>query len=517
MLEALLRFQRNLCDNSYMEINTEALKFILGIKIRQTRHHNNMSLKQLSESSGLSLSYISEIEKGKKYPKPEMLFKLAKGLNTTYDELVSLKFENDGNPVTAILNSPFLNELPLKEFGISMTEIFELANNTPTKASAFIQTLLEIGRNYDLQVEHFLLASLRSYQKMHLNYFPELESLATKFLKETLKTQSLSHSFLEQLLLNEYDVLVTYQDLSIEKELMSLRSIWIQGKHQKVIINKKLNASQKTFQLAKEVYYRIKGIKVRPESSTWMKIESFEQVYNNFEASYFAGALLLPEKKLVKQISQFIRLANWQSEKLEKIIESYPTTPEMFLYRLSQLIPHHFQMLQMHYMRLHNTPGEEGFYLTKELNTTDVFVPRGIGPHEHHCRRWASIQLLKKLAKKQKKGKSPKILISAQRSKFDEESGVFFNIAIARPMSINEKKNSGMTLGFKINRHFKDKARFWNDPNIAEVQVNETCERCPLTLDQCKERSAAPDIYNQQLEIKNKEKKLQQFISREQL
>lgn len=497
-------------------MNTEALKFILGMKIRQTRHQNKQSLKQLSEISGLSLSYISEIEKGKKYPKPEMLFKLAKGLNSTYEELVSLKFENDGNPVTAILNSPFLNELPLKEFGISMTEIFELANNTPTKASAFIQTLLEIGRNYDLQVEHFLLASLRSYQKMHLNYFPELENLAAIFLKEKLKTQILSPSFLEQLLLNEYDVLVTYQDLSIEKELKSLRSIWIQGKHQKVIINKKLNSSQKTFELAKEVFYRIKNIKIRPESSTWMKVESFEQVYNNFEASYFAGALLLPEKSLIKHITQFLKLTKWQPEKLEKIIESYPTTPEMFLYRLSQLIPHHFQLLQMHYMRLHNTPGDDRFFLTKELNTTDVFVPRGIGPHEHHCRRWASIQLLKKLAKKQKKGKSPKILISAQRSEFDEDSGVFFNIAIARPMSINENKNSGMTLGFKINRKFKDNTRFWNDTQVPKVQVNETCERCSLTNDQCKERSANPDIYNQQLEIKNKERKLQEFIGKEQ-
>lgn len=499
-----------------MEMNTEALKFILGIKIRQTRQQRKMSLKQLSESSGLSLSYISEIEKGKKYPKPEMLFKLAKGLETSYDELVSLKFENDGNPVTAILNSPFLNELPLKEFGISMTEIFELANNTPTKASAFIQTLLEIGRNYDLQVEHFLLASLRSYQKMNLNYFPELESLAAKFLKDRLKSQDLTPSFLEQFLLNEFDVLVTYRDLTKDKELKSLRSIWIKGKHQKVIINKKLNASQKTFELAKEVFYRIKGIKVRPESSTWMKVESFEQVYNNFEAAYFAGAILLPEKVLVRHIAQFMRLTQWQPEKLEKIIESYPTTPEMFLYRLSQLIPHHFQLPQMHYMRLHNTPGEDSFYLTKELNTTDVFVPRGIGPHEHHCRRWASIQLLKKLAKKQKKGKSPPILISAQRSKFDEESGVFFNIAIARPMSIDDNKNSGMTLGFKINRNFKDKTRFWNDENVPEVQVNETCERCSLSEDQCQQRSVAPSIYNQQLEIKNKEKKLQQFIVSEQ-
>jgi hypothetical protein len=211
-----------------------------------------------------------------------------------------------------------------------------------------------------------------------------------------------------------------------------------------------------------------------------------------------------------------MRLTRWQPEKLEKIIDSYPTTPEMFLYRLSQLIPHHFQLSQMHYMRLHNTPGEDKFYLTKELNTTDVFVPRGIGPHEHHCRRWASIHLLKKLSKKQKKGKPTKMLISAQRSKFDDNSGVFFNIAIARPLSIDTTKNSGMTLGFKINQGFKDKTRFWNDPKVPEVQVHETCERCPLSAKDCKQRSAEPNIYNQQLEIKKKEDKLQQFIVDEQ-
>jgi Zn-dependent peptidase ImmA (M78 family) len=310
--------------------------------------------------------------------------------------------------------------------------------------------------------------------------------------------------------------LVTYQDLSIEKELKSLRSIWIQGKHQKVIINKKLNPSQKIFELAKEVYYRIKNIKIRPESSTWMKVENFEQVYNNFEASYFAGAILLPEKSLLKDIAQFLKLKKWQSKKLEKIIESYPTTPEMFLYRLSQLIPYHFKLPQMHYMRLHNTPGEDRFYLTKELNTTDVFVPRGIGPHEHHCRRWASIHLLKKIAKKQKKGKPLKILISAQRSKFDESSGVFFNIAIARPMSINDKINSGMTLGFKIDDNFKHKTRFWNDVNVPEVQVHETCERCPLTKKECSDRSAQPTIYNQQLDNINKENKLTEFIKQQQ-
>ncbi|WP_395377389.1 helix-turn-helix domain-containing protein [Marinicella sp. W31] len=498
-----------------MKINTEALKFILGSKIRQLRQQLKMPLKALSEKSGLSISYLSEIEKGKKYPKPEKLFHISNALNVSFDDLVSLKTEDEGNPISAILNSPFLNELPLQEFGISMTEIFELANNAPSKASAFIQTLLEIGRNYDLQVEHFLLASLRSYQKMHLNYFADLEKQAQQFLRRRLKKQIPSPSLLEQILLNEYDVLVTYKDFSDGGELSNLRSIWIEDKHQTIVINCKLNAEQKMFELAKEIYYRIHDLQERPISSTWMQVKSFEQVHNNFSASYFAGAVLLPEKQIVADITSFLKLKNWHPQKLENIMAQYPTTPEMFLYRLSQLIPHHFGITQMHYMRIQNEPGSNSFHLTKELNTTDVFVPRGIGPHEHHCRRWASIQLLEKLAQKQAKGENPNMLIAAQRSQFHDQDGTFFNIAIARPLNIETDKNSGMTLGFRIESNFKDTAGFWNDSDLPHMQVHETCERCPLSEAACQDRAAPPSIYMAQQKQRSKAEKLKDFIQQQ--
>jgi len=495
-----------------MQTNTDVLNFILGMKINQLRKDNSFSLKQLSQASGLSLSYISEIEKGKKYPKPDKLFKLAKALDTSYDELVSLKFEENNNPVSSILNSPFLNDLPLKELGISISDIFEMANNTPSKASAFVQTLLEIGRNYDMQVEHFLLASLRSYQKMHANYFSELEKKARLFLEKNGKTSQLSHSFLEQLLLNDYDVLVTFQDLSDYPQLQSLRSIWIKGHKQKLVINQKLNPAQKMFELGKEIYYQANGINLRPESSTWMQVKSFEQVLNNFKASYFAGALLLPEKRLVNDIKRFLKSKSWDEKEFKKILKAYSTTPEMFQYRLSQLMPHHFNLHQMHYMRIQNRPGEERFHMTKELNTTHIFVPKGVGRHEHHCRRWVSIQLLKKLAQKQKQGKNPKILIATQRSDFGGDEGMFFNIALARPLSIDSTKNSCMTLGFRVDEEFKHKNAFWNDPKVPVVRVNETCERCPLSEAQCSQRVAPPSILDKQLNIKEKSESLKAFI-----
>ena len=47
------------------------LQYIIGIKLRNFRQEKGLGLKQLSSLTGLSTSYINEIEKGKKYPKAE--------------------------------------------------------------------------------------------------------------------------------------------------------------------------------------------------------------------------------------------------------------------------------------------------------------------------------------------------------------------------------------------------------------------------------------------------------------
>ena len=44
------------------------------------RQEKGFGLKQLAALTGLSASYINEIEKGKKYPKAEKIMMLAEGL-----------------------------------------------------------------------------------------------------------------------------------------------------------------------------------------------------------------------------------------------------------------------------------------------------------------------------------------------------------------------------------------------------------------------------------------------------
>jgi len=492
-----------------VELNSESLKFILGIKVKQYRQEKGLSLKELSAATSLSISYLSEIEKGKKYPKPEKILLLAQGLDKTFDDMVSLHIEDGDNPITALLNSPVFNEFPLHQFGITLTDVFDLVTNTPSKAGAFIRTLLEIGRNYDMQVEHFLLASLRSYQKMHMNYFKVIEDETRKFRTEfaTQLQGEINTRALEAILSSTYQVKVEYQDLSHQPELGSLRSIWIKGETDKLIINKRLQPVQRLFILAKEVGYRALKLEKRPTTSSWMQVESFDHVYNNFKSSYFAGALLLPEDQMVTDLKIFFTNKFWDTEQFTKLLTSYNATPEMFLHRLSQLLPHHFGMHRMHYLRLQNEKDSERYQITKELNTTNIFVPKGIGGSEHHCRRWVSVNLLKELKEQQKDGNNPNLIVSTQRSHFMGSDKEFFNIAIARPLSLSEDVNSGMTLGFQLDKRLQNEIGFWNDTNIPKMHVNESCERC--SLEDCESRAAPP------LQLIEKEKHRQKIASLE--
>ena len=58
-----------------MIASKETIRLIFGLKLRQIRQDKKLSLAQLSKQTGISQSYLNEIEKGKKYPKTEKIVK----------------------------------------------------------------------------------------------------------------------------------------------------------------------------------------------------------------------------------------------------------------------------------------------------------------------------------------------------------------------------------------------------------------------------------------------------------
>jgi hypothetical protein len=495
-----------------MAVSSENLRFILGLKLRTLRQDRGASLKDVAERSGLSISYLSEIEKGKKYPKPDKIIDLAGALGVSYDDLVSMNVTDELDPIKEVFSSTFIQEFPFEVFGLQPQDVFALVSDRPSRAGALIRTFLEIGRTYDMQVEHFLFAALRSYQQLHGNYFEELEERAQDYrsAKEWTPGTSVPHEALYAVLVDEYGYDVDLDTLPSHPELSGFRSVFVDGDPPTLLLNRDLMDIQRAFIYAREIGYCVMDVDERARTSSWLKVESYEQVLNNFRASYFAGALLIDRDPLLEDMREIFSQSTWDGSALRQSMARFDATPEMFYYRLTELMPEFFGLDEIFFMRFHHEAGSSDFQLTKLLNMSQVPVPHGIGLREHYCRRWPAMRVLHRLSTEQdhdarSMAPSAEPRIRAQRSYYIDDDAEFFVLSTARPLALRPTTNSCVSLGFLMNDTFKEHVQFWNDDAIPRLDVNLTCERCPLTSEQCADRVAPPTIHEEELSQQRRE------------
>jgi len=495
-------------------VQEENLRAIFGLKLRQYREQHGLSTQDLAKKSGLSASYINEIEKGKKYPKADKIMSLANALEVDYDELVSLKLGKQLDQLSDLLKSNALHEMPLELFGIKTSDLVGLMGNDPAKFSALLQTLLEVARNYDVQVEQFLLAALRSYQELNSNYFDALEKEAQIFLEkhEWTTLPTIPYEKLKKLLADKHNYEIIETNFEDQPELQAFRSVFVPGDTPKLFINNELLPSQKAFVLGRELGYSILDLEERALTSSWIKVESFDQVLNNFKASYFSGAILMNRFTLVRKLQDFFNQEHWNPDALLDMINYFDTTPETFTHRLTQILPHYFGIDQLFFLRFHNQPGTEQFKLSKELHLSQLHNPHRVNPSEHYCRRWVTITQLQKLADMNIHEAEEKPLVDIQRSKFYGTDNEYLCISFARPLALNSDTNSCITLGLLYNDTLKNNINFANNADIKTRVVNESCERCPLS--DCEERVAEPIISREEQKQNKREESLQQFVEK---
>ena len=197
-------------------------------------------------------------------------------------------------------------------------------------------------------------------------------------------------------------------------------------------------------------------------------------------------------------------------------MDRYNATPEMLLYRLTELVPNHFGIDDFFFLRFYHEPGASNFQLNKILNMSDVPVPHGVGLNEHYCHRWPAIKLLQELEREQLDGPltkqpSEEPRIHAQRSYFINEEAEYFVLSVARPLALQPGTNSCVSIGFLINDAFRENIKCWQDDAIPEVDVNLTCERCPLSHEQCGDRVAPPSIYEEEQAQRRKEEAVEEL------
>ena len=468
-----------------------SLKHIFGLKIRDLRVEKGLSFQELSQKTGLSISYLSEIEKGKKYPKGDKIMQLAEALNESYDNLVSLKVSKRLQPVINLLQSDFFKEFPLHIFGLDAQKIIELISVSPEKINAFISSISLISRSYEMNQESFYYAALRSYQEMHDNYFPEIEK-AVKELKSNHKDflgLSVNGENLEKVLMDDYTIKVDRRQLADYDALRNLRSFY-KDKGKTVLLNDDLTDAQECFLLGRELGFQYLKLKQRPLETPPQQSYNFEALLNNYKASYFSAALLMDEDEVVNDVRAFAQNKKWDGDKLLSFISKYNATPEMLMQRLTNILPKYFGIKNLFFLRFLGTDDFSTYELTKELHLSRAHNPYANSLNEHYCRRWISIGLIKELRSVQRLKKGVPVIAGAQVSRYHETPNEYFCLSIAFPNVSNPKESMSVTIGVYIDTNLRKRIQFIDDPDIVKKVVNTTCERCSLT--DCGDRIAPP-------------------------
>lgn len=473
-----------------MLTDNDNVRLIFGLKVKALRQARELSYQQLAEKTGMSLSYVHDIETGKKFPKADKILALAKALGVDYDYLVSLRANKKLQPIIDLINSDFINAIPWEHFGLTPAALLDLFSNTPDKVTAFISTLLKISRSYQLSKESFYNAALRSYQDLQDNYFEEIETAVKNFRKEYKWKEGLPvdlSSF--ESTLQKLGVSINRKKMNAMDALKDLRSYY-SATGKTLFINKSFSPAQEKFLMAREIAFHYLGISDRPYETIIQHSDSFDMLLNNFKASYFAVALLMPEDNFTEDVKHIAMQPKWNEKPWLDLCTRYDVTPEMMMQRLTNILPRHFGIDHLFFLRIAGRPAKDEFEITKELHLSQLHNPYANATHEHYCHRWVSINSIKHVADLVTKKKYKQPLVEAQISQYWQTHNRYLCISIAKPAAKGSDEIISVTIGLMIDQKLLQTMPFVNDTNIPVKTVHTTCERCGIM--DCKDRVAPP-------------------------
>ncbi len=470
------------------------IKLIFGLKLKQIRQDKKLSLSDLSSLSGLSISYLNEIEGGKKYPKTDKISDLAKALGVSYDNMVSLKLMRNLMPIEEFLESNILDQLPLDHYGIDINKLILLMANSSLQLSALIAAFIETAQNSELKQNNFSRTALRTYKEFNDNYFEDIENSALKFLKEYRlgKSHRIEFSQLKSILQSKYKYEVDETSLNNYQELNEMRAVVLKGKTNKLLLNNKLSEAQKAFVAGKELAYNYLGIKDRSFIYSSMRLNTFDHLLNYFKASYFSTALLINKNLFIDDLRKLFSDNKWDNKLFLLLANKYNATTEMFFQRITNLSTKYFGLHKIFFLRFNYDTKLKEYTPTNELRLNTRRNPGAYQANEHYCRRWISFETINKIESELSRSKNFNGRISGiLHSKFDGSKDEYICFSIAQKGNLQKDLLSSLTVGFQLDDTLKQKIKFCDDPNIPVKIVNDTCEKCLIT--NCKERVAPPN------------------------
>ena len=103
------------------------LRAILGKNVKLYRSRRNWSQADLAENANISINFLGDIERGKKWPHPDTLSKIAHALEIKIFELF-LEENIDFDPKTQVIMNRFVKDASLtinKSISLSVNQSIE--------------------------------------------------------------------------------------------------------------------------------------------------------------------------------------------------------------------------------------------------------------------------------------------------------------------------------------------------------------------------------------------------------
>jgi hypothetical protein len=269
-----------------------------------------------------------------------------------------------------------------------------------------------------------------------------------------------------------------------------------------IYLNPQLNENQKTYQLGKELGFLYLNLANRQYSSTMIKVNSFEQVLNNFKAAYFSVCILINKETLLTDLTQWFKQKKLNPIFLLNLSKKYSASSSVLFQRFN-VLPHYFGIEKIFFLQTKHNLQKNTFELEKELHLSKKHVPHSNLIREHYCRRWLALSSLKKL---QQNASLPE-LYQLQRSKYIDTEDEYLVLTNARKSYPLPETNLSVSIGMLLDDNARKTIQFLDDSSISRKDVNITCERCHVS--DCKERVISPLI----IQKLNKRQKLEKSIN----
>lgn len=311
---------------------------IIGKRIKHYRTLAGLTLTQLSDKTGLSISQLSLFENGKREPKPSTLGKIAASLHTETAKLLE-KTAPDKRSSLEIRLAKLQRSSALQGTRLANTQ------NLKNLSDEALETILELSTKLHNQSQEKAASAegarhantlIRQEMRERHNYLPEIEKLAEKLMLNIGHTTgSLTHRAVAVLAQKMGFEIIFVDDLpsntrsitDLENGRIYLPPASIPGGHGLRALALQAMA------------HRILGHK--PPSNY------AEFLQHRLEISYFSSACLMPEQRAKEFLQQAKKDRNLAIEDLR---DAFGVTHEAAAHRFTNLATEHLD-LRVHFYR----------------------------------------------------------------------------------------------------------------------------------------------------------------------